>query len=341
MSDENKETTATTAAPESAPTGATTPETPTAGALLRQAREASGLHIGALAVSMRVPLKKLELLESDRYDQLPDPAFVRALASSVCRALKIDAAPILACLPQTDMPKLTPEGIGMNVPFQRPSDLIGAAWWSQLPKPVIVFVLLLLAGVLTLLFMPDAEQGVPATATAPTATQAAAEVALPPAAPPQATPPSALSMAAPAMPPAAPLPPPAASAAPPKAAVPVPPPAPIQIAPTKPAQVAPAKPAEVVTRAPATTTAQTPVPSAAGGVLVFKTRGTSWVEVTDAQGGVLLRRNLESGETVGVSGNPPLAVVIGRADATEVWLRGKPFPLQGVSSENVARFEVK
>ena len=335
MSDENKETTAT---PEQAPAGSA-PENQTAGALLRQARERAGMHIGALAVSMRVPLKKLELLENDRYDQLPDPAFVRALASSVCRALKINAEPILARLPQTDAPRLTADGAGMNVPFQRPSDLIGAAWWSQLPKPVIVLVLLLLAGVLTLLFMPDVEQGdVQATATTP-ATQAAAETALPPAVPVQSTPPSALSMAAPAMPvtappaPAAPISP-VASVTPPKATT-----APVPPAPQ--AQAVPAKPAEVMARAPGAAPATATVPSAAGGVLVFKTRGTSWVEVTDAQGGVLLRRNLESGETVGVSGNPPLAVVIGRADATEVWLRGKPFPLQGVSSENVARFEVK
>lgn len=338
MSDENKETSETTATPEPAPAGAA-PETQTAGALLRQAREAAGMHIGALAVSMRVPLKKLELLENDRYDQLPDPAFVRALASSVCRALKVNAEPILARLPQTDAPRLTPDGAGMNVPFQRPSDLIGAAWWSQLPKPVILVVLLLLVGVLTVLFMPEAQQEeVQSTAAAP-ATQAAAEAALPPAAPVQATPPAALSMAAPAMPvaappatpaPAAPIPL-AASVTPPKATVPVP----------LPAQAAPAKPAEVVARAPGAAPAPATAPNAAGGVLVFKTRGTSWVEVTDAQGGVLLRRNLESGETVGVSGNPPLAVVIGRADATEVWLRGKPFPLQGVSSENVARFEVK
>jgi len=34
-------------------------------------------------------------------------------------------------------------------------------------------------------------------------------------------------------------------------------------------------------------------------------------------------------------------VVIGRADATEVFVRGKPFDLAAVSRDNVARFEVK
>ena len=71
----------------------------TAGALLRQARQAKGLHIAALAVSLKVPQRKLEALEADRYGELPDATFVRALAQTVCRALKVDRAPILALLP--------------------------------------------------------------------------------------------------------------------------------------------------------------------------------------------------------------------------------------------------
>ena len=59
----------------------------TAGSLLRTAREREGLHIAALAVSMKVPVKKLEALEADRLDLLPDAVFVRALAASVCRLI--------------------------------------------------------------------------------------------------------------------------------------------------------------------------------------------------------------------------------------------------------------
>ena len=62
----------------------------TAGMLIRRAREASGLHIAALAVSLKVPVKKLEALEANRFELLPDAVFVRALAGSVCRTLKID-----------------------------------------------------------------------------------------------------------------------------------------------------------------------------------------------------------------------------------------------------------
>ena len=36
-----------------------------------------------------------------------------------------------------------------------------------------------------------------------------------------------------------------------------------------------------------------------------------------------------------------LSVVVGRADVTDVFVRGKPLELNAVSRENVARFEVK
>jgi cytoskeleton protein RodZ len=84
-----------------------------------------------------------------------------------------------------------------------------------------------------------------------------------------------------------------------------------------------------------------PAADAPAGVLAFKARGESWIQVREATGAVILQRNLVPHETVSVSGTPPLAVVIGRADATEVFVRGKPFALDPVSRENVARFEVK
>ena len=93
-------------------------DTPTAGALLRRAREAAGLHVAALAVALKVPVKKLEALEADRWDLLPDAVFVRALASSVCRSLKINPVPVLDRLPQQARPRLDAEERGINTPFR-------------------------------------------------------------------------------------------------------------------------------------------------------------------------------------------------------------------------------
>ena len=39
-----------------------------AGALIRQAREEAGLHIASLAMALKVPVKRLEALEADRFD---------------------------------------------------------------------------------------------------------------------------------------------------------------------------------------------------------------------------------------------------------------------------------
>ena len=77
------------------------------------------------------------------------------------------------------------------------------------------------------------------------------------------------------------------------------------------------------------------------GILVFRAKSESWIEVTDAKGTVVLRRTLAAGEVAGVSGVLPLATVIGRADATQVQVRGKAFDLSDVTKDNVARFEVK
>jgi cytoskeleton protein RodZ len=77
------------------------------------------------------------------------------------------------------------------------------------------------------------------------------------------------------------------------------------------------------------------------GLVVFNPTAASWVEVTDAQGTVLLRRMLAAGEVAGASGALPLSAVVGRADVTRVQVRGQPLDLAPIARDNVARFEVK
>nr|WP_237707280.1 helix-turn-helix transcriptional regulator [Acidovorax sp. NO-1] len=76
------------------------------------------MHIAALAVALKVPVSKLEALEADNYGALPDTVFVRALASSMCRTLKLDPAPILALLPQSQSPRLATDSAGLNAPVK-------------------------------------------------------------------------------------------------------------------------------------------------------------------------------------------------------------------------------
>ena len=82
-------------------------------------------------------------------------------------------------------------------------------------------------------------------------------------------------------------------------------------------------------------------PPPATDVVVFTAKTESWVEATDAKGQVVLRRVLATGEVAGASGLLPLKVVVGRANATQVEIRGKAFDVNAIAKDNVARFEVK
>ena len=105
----------------------TTPSTTpgaSAGALLRQYREAKGFKLDVLAQVLRVSSAKLQALESDRLDELPDAMFARALTLAVCRQLKVDAAAVLALLPGQDVSRLAPKNErGLDFPLDRPSFL--------------------------------------------------------------------------------------------------------------------------------------------------------------------------------------------------------------------------
>ena len=103
----------------------------TAGGLLRQARQAQGLHIAALAAAIKVVPRKLELLESDQYAGLPDATFTRALAQAVCRHLKVDAAPVLALLPPPNGHRLERVSEGLKTTFhERPGRFVPRNWAS-------------------------------------------------------------------------------------------------------------------------------------------------------------------------------------------------------------------
>ena len=299
------------------------PPAPSAGALLRQAREASGLHIAALAVSLKVPVKRLEALEADRFDLLPSAVFSRALASSVCRALKIDSAAVLAQLPGLAAPRLEYANQNRLQAYSASSSNHRPSLWGSLSRPALIGGALLLVAAALVVFLPPSplnflKSGVGYDAVVTTTVLPLDAAANQPA---SAVIAEAAPVAAPA--PAAPVVPAAAPVAPLAAAV---------VAPAAKPGLAPALPA-----APGPETAKGPTT----GLVVFNPTAASWVEVTDAQGTVLLRRMLAAGEVAGASGALPLSAVVGRADVTRVQVRGQPLDLAPIARDNVARFEVK
>ena len=154
----------------------------TAGALLRQAREAQGLHIAALAAALKVPQRKLESLERDRLDELPDATFARALAQTVCRALKVDAAPVLALLPRHDTASLDHVSAGLNTPFRDRPGTTEPAIGGLLRRPVTGIVTLLAVAALLLWLWPRVMPSVPGLprAASAAASTVSAVVELPP-----------------------------------------------------------------------------------------------------------------------------------------------------------------
>lgn len=135
-----------------------TPSAQSAGALLRQYREAENAQLDQLATALRVAPSKLEALEADRLSDLPDAMFARALTLAVCRHLKRDAAPVLALLPGQDMSRLAPKNErGLDFPLDRPSLLPQSSFLvvAKLFTPMRWAALAVLALALVLGFWPD------------------------------------------------------------------------------------------------------------------------------------------------------------------------------------------
>lgn len=290
--------------------------TPTAGALLRAARQAQGLHIAALAASIKVSQRKLELLEADRLSELPDATFARALAQTICRSLKIDPSPVLAALPQATGYRLDAVDGGINAPFRDRPGRHEPDRRSMLASPAVWVTSLIAAAALLVLLMP-----------AEWATSIQGAISGSPSAPEAATAPAAVAVESP----------------------------PVAVAPL-PAVVVPADAASaalvesaasaVVVEVAASAVgglplADTSVASAGAGPLQLKASAETWVEVVDGQSKVLLSRMLAGGEVLVLDGATPFRLKIGNAAGTEVAFRGQAVNLASSTRDNVARLELK
>lgn len=283
----------------------------TAGAWLKSARQQRGLHIAALAVMLKVPQAKLEALESDRFDLLPDATFARALATAMCRALKVDPAPVLALLPRTDGSGFDVRP-GLNQPFrERGTGPIDGGLLALLVRPVVWGPVLLLIAAAAVYWvpagwLPERGDSGPAAASAAAASAAPVEFV---AAPPTASAPVTAAVA--------------------PAALPVP--EPVASAPLLVRDVAPPPAAAPVVSASA-------VP--AGQALRLMATADSWVEIVDAKGQVVFSRVLRQGEQQEFSGAAPYRLRIGNVGGTRVEWRGAVVDLNARASNNVARLEL-
>jgi cytoskeleton protein RodZ len=119
-----------------------------------------------------------------------------------------------------------------------------------------------------------------------------------------------------------------------------------QVAPLNPpaTMAPPAVPAPVLPNlTPATNSPSAAVaPKSANSVpWVFSASAESWLELRDAQNSVVWSGVLKAGETTRIDSPLPVRVVVGRAQAVSVTLRGAAFDLKPHTQVAVARFEVK
>lgn len=275
----------------SSPPGATVAahDAPAAGALMRAARQQQGLHIAALAASLKVVPAKLEALEAGRVHELPDAAFTRALAKAVCRSLKIDPTPVLALLPGAPPDALGRVDGGLNMPFRERPGRVAPADWAPWRHPVLWLTALLLVAAAAFVLVPSAPPRDPAVPA-----EGAAVPVMPPDTIAPATNPD--SSAAPASPVASA---PAAAASTAAASVPT------ALVATAAASVAPGTDA-----------------------LTLRALQDTWVQAVDGSGQTLLARVVPAGETLALTPALPVRLKIGNARGTELQFRGRPVPLE-------------
>lgn len=290
----------------------------TPGQMIRQARETMGIHIVALAAALKVPVRKLEALEANRWEELTDMTFTRALASSVARHLKIDPVPVLAGLPTAALAKLnTPAGLGR---VENGAASVSLALAPAVPLGRHTWLAgVLLLGAAALYFSPQLEVLLFATNDAPvdvvSMSTNGVSVSVEPATS-RVTPTSSTVVE------------PVASAVP------------TGLLPQVPQVIAaPHQPDTLpAVDLPQSVFVQRASPDR---VLVLAAAVDTWVEVTDSDKRVRIQRVLKQGEEAVFAEGAPFGVVVGNAAGARVTVRGQSLDLTPLAKNNVARFDVK
>lgn len=288
----------------------------TAGSVLRAARESAGLTVMDVAQQLKLAPRQVKAIEDDDFARLPGRTFARGFARNYARFLQLDADAVVALMPASESaPALERSAIVSSrrpmgeIPDERATKRAPAS-----RRLALLVVLLALAAAAAFYeyaqqaegrrgFLPFRMPGVKdSPATAP-------GTITPPAAPAGVT-----TLPNPVADAALPQPEPSSRGA---ATVAVPP-------------------------APAPAAADNAAPGSASETpLVLTFNGTSWAEVKDATGRVILQMTGGPGKTETVSGRAPLELSLGNAPAVDVTFRGRSLGLGPYTRGVVARVSLK
>ena len=326
------------------------------GETLRQARESNGWSLAEVALKLNLTVTSLSNLEAGAFDKLPGHTFARGYIRAYAKLLGMDQTVLVQQFDQstgTDSQGSNVHALGRIEEPVRVSHTIlrivslllliaviggGFVWWqdqtSQRTKD------------LTSLAPEHVEvEGADGTtqihpidepedqAVAENQAEGATALALPQ---------SETTAESTGAEPAAPATAPAAPAATP--AAPVHTPAPVVATPAASAANVPATPAPTVTApvvaaAPAPT-AEVAAPAAGDGQVQLQFTADCWAQVTDGRGKVLFSGLKHKGDSVSVSGKPPLAVRLGVARAAQVSYNGQPVDIAPFTSGETARLKL-
>lgn len=277
------------------------PDSLSAGALLREARLAAALSIDAVAQQLKLAPRQVMALEDDNFAALPGRTFVRGFVRNYARLLRLDTATVLAALPEGDAAP------SLNQPSLAPTPrAMGEIPADAQSKPGSArwAIPLALVAIVAIAAVYEWTRQVPESPRGGSDARSGA------------------------------------------IATPVPLPAPVPAPVTDAAPLAPQANASATDTTKVVESARPDIPAAvpatpgnAPMVLVF--RGSSWIEVKDSRGAILLSTMGFPGATHAVDGVAPLEVVIGNAEAVAVTLRGDAFDLTPHTRQNVAKFTVK
>jgi cytoskeleton protein RodZ len=296
--------------------GGAPPVLPSAGALLRSAREASGMTIDAVAQQLKLAPRQVRALEEGDYTHLPGRTFVRGFIRNYARLVRLDAEMVLGALPagtatsNLDSPPLhaTAPTIG-----ELPTTEAPRHGWTRWAIPLTLIAIIAATAAWEWLHpAPDAPRTV-VRKEAPVAVEHG-----------KAGTPEIIGtpLPNPVAPPPAPSPPDATSA-------------PVSAERTAASDSVSATVPSNPSPQPSTDARPADAP------LVLAFRDFSWTEVKDRSGRVLLLRMNPGGTTQAIAGSPPLDVVIGNAaDVTLTW-KGQRIDLAPLTRQNVARFTLE
>lgn len=281
---------------------------PSAGSLLKQAREAKGMTVADIAAELHLDIKTVEALDADNADKLPAPIFVRGYIKSYARRVGLDEHQVLSAYqppvveeePQPIRKKSSPSLslpigplIGLMVALVKKLFLllivVALAWgaykgyqlWQQRSFDVDI----------------DAEQlDLPGQDVDSYQENGQSQILLP--------------------------------------TEPLAPEDPINL--SEPEVSAPTKQAE-----PLVTVAPPPVVEAENRVSVVLRYGAeSWTEIRDSDGKKLVFGLIQPGTTRTFTAVPPIQFVIGNAESVELEVDGQRFDHSGYNRNNVARFRI-